>query len=189
MVSSPAAYAYVIIDFTLVNRLETTVTQYLERKFRQMASHVKPTVVVLAGIQRGSGVVSDFDRAGIKLIFSSETKPLNGEGIMTFEEADDAVVWCKPQCSVYGLDAISDETIIRPHHIVDPSGYQRDEDVLEEFATLFKSGSAMPQSGPLFFSPRALHGSHIDDVAAWLKASNGMIRRYAVGQTLLERGS
>ena len=184
--ASSAGYAFVVIDFTHVIRVETTVTQCFQRKFRQMASHIKPTVVVLAGIQRGSGVVSDFDRAGIKLMFSSDADALNSKGIMTFEKASDAMRWCKRRCSIND----SDETVNHPHSVVDPSRHDhllRDEEVLEEFAMLFMS--AVTPLGPLFFSPRALHGSHIiDDVAGWLKASDGVIRRYAVGQTILERG-
>jgi hypothetical protein len=85
--------SFVIVDLTLVHRLETAAAQCFDRAVRDLAP--RSSVIVLCGVQKGSGVHADFERAGITLIFDTEQE--GGKGIVTFGTRGDSVAWCQRQ--------------------------------------------------------------------------------------------
>ncbi|KAK0228186.1 hypothetical protein IW262DRAFT_585446 [Armillaria fumosa] len=91
--------AFVIIDLSTVHRLETAAAQCFQRAVRDLAP--RSTVLVLCGIQKGSGAHADFDRAGVDLIFDSEKGGVAPEkGMLVFRTRGDTLTWCKRQSEV-----------------------------------------------------------------------------------------
>jgi len=85
--------SFVIVDLTLVHRLETAAAQCFERAVRDLAP--RSTIMVLCGVQQGTGVHADFERAGIKLIFESDE--IVEKGILSFATRGDSLAWCQRQ--------------------------------------------------------------------------------------------
>ena len=55
----------VVIDLSSVYRVETSVARYLEGQAREFASQPYPISLILAGLNKGSGVHADLLRGGI----------------------------------------------------------------------------------------------------------------------------
>ncbi|KAK0240515.1 hypothetical protein EDD85DRAFT_999814 [Armillaria nabsnona] len=90
---------FVIVDLSTVHRLETAAAQCFQRAVRDLAP--RSTVLVLCGIQKGSGAHADFDRAGVDLTFNSEKGGVVPEkGILSFSTRGDALSWCERQSEV-----------------------------------------------------------------------------------------
>ncbi|KAK0448347.1 sulfate transporter family-domain-containing protein [Desarmillaria tabescens] len=95
--------AFVIVDLSTVHRLETAAAQCFQRAVRDLAP--RSTILVLCGVQKGSGVHADFDRAGVDLTFDSEKGGAASEnGILSFRARGDALTWCERQSEVARSD-------------------------------------------------------------------------------------
>ncbi|PBK96451.1 hypothetical protein ARMGADRAFT_696861 [Armillaria gallica] len=91
--------AFIIVDLSTVHRLETAAAQCFQRAVRDLAP--RSTVLVLCGIQKGSGAHADFDRAGVDLTFDYEKGGVAPErGILSFRTRGDALTWCERQSEV-----------------------------------------------------------------------------------------
>ncbi|KAK0197494.1 hypothetical protein F5146DRAFT_1130353 [Armillaria mellea] len=98
--------AFVIVDLLTVHRLETAAAQCFQRAVRDLAP--RSTVLVLCGIEKGSGAHADFDRAGVDLIFDSEEEMAPEKGILSFRTRGDALTWCECQSEVVCSDPEKD---------------------------------------------------------------------------------
>ncbi len=68
----------------------------------------RSTVLVLCGIQKGSGAHADFDRAGVDLTFDYEKGGVAPErGILSFRTRGDALTWCERQSEIVPEKSIS----------------------------------------------------------------------------------
>ncbi|KDQ59289.1 hypothetical protein JAAARDRAFT_57211 [Jaapia argillacea MUCL 33604] len=86
--------SYIIIDMTTVHRLETSAAQCFERSARDLAP--RSITLVLCGVQKGSGVHADFERAGVSVVFGGEGGGEGDEkGILAFGTREESVGWCK----------------------------------------------------------------------------------------------
>ncbi|PBK77738.1 hypothetical protein ARMSODRAFT_6448 [Armillaria solidipes] len=94
--------AFVIVDLSTVHRLETAAAQCFQRAVRDLAP--RSTVLVLCGIQKGSGAHADFDRAGVDLTFDFEQGVAPEKGILSFRTRGDALTWCEHQSEVVRSD-------------------------------------------------------------------------------------
>ena len=56
----------IILDVTAAHRAETAVAQYILRRAREYARYRHPWLLLLAGLQQGSGICDDFARGGIE---------------------------------------------------------------------------------------------------------------------------
>lgn len=81
-----------------VHRLETSAAQCFSRAGRDLLP--RGTTMVLSGIEKGSGVHADFERAGVRLIFEPDvtTVPVMEKGdVLAFRSRQTALAWCLHQ--------------------------------------------------------------------------------------------
>lgn len=86
-----AQASFIIVDMTSVHRLETAAAQCFDRGVRDLAP--RSTSIILCGVQKGSGVHADFERAGITLAFDPEVT--EQKAILAFGTRGDSVAWCQ----------------------------------------------------------------------------------------------
>jgi hypothetical protein len=79
------------VDLSLVHRLETAAALCFDRAVRDLTPRL--TTIILCGVQKGSGVHADFERAGITLAFDLEQG--KEKGILSFATRSDSVAWCQ----------------------------------------------------------------------------------------------
>ena len=95
----------VVIDLTEAHRLETSVSQYLERQGREIAVQSYPAPLVLAGVIQNSGVHADLKRGGVAchwVDYAAHDSPdVNGaspevvSGMPTFDSLRAALQWTR----------------------------------------------------------------------------------------------
>ncbi|KAF9467786.1 sulfate transporter family-domain-containing protein [Collybia nuda] len=122
----PKAHAsFIIVDMTSVHRLETAAAQCFDRGVRDLTP--RSTAIILCGVQKGSGVHADFERAGITLVFDPEF--MEEKAILAFGTRDESVAWCQQKYEesvVVEIRETKGETLLVSNN-----------DVYEKFCRLF----------------------------------------------------
>ncbi|TFK33141.1 sulfate transporter family-domain-containing protein [Crucibulum laeve] len=86
---------HVILDLSQVHRLETNLVDYLVRKGKELAARLKPVILVLSGVEKGSGAFLDLERGGLVCLWDGYDLSSETEGYVCFEDLVEAARWCQ----------------------------------------------------------------------------------------------
>lgn len=89
--------SFILVDLSMVHRLETSVAEFLERKARELSLKEPKTTIVLCGISDRSGIAHDLRRGGANLLWIDRPAAEGEKGVPACKDIKEAIHWCASQ--------------------------------------------------------------------------------------------
>ncbi|KAF9814401.1 hypothetical protein IEO21_05135 [Rhodonia placenta] len=175
--------SFILVDLSMVHRLETSVAEFLERKARELSLKEPKTTIVLCGISDRSGIAHDLRRGGANLLWIDRPAAEGEKGVPACKDIKEAIHWCASQAQRTADSRETRVTIISDADNENSEGVVNTlstPDVLDEFSSQF-----LEEHLEHVYDNLPLSESSLADRA---QAAGIRVRQRAPGDVILRKG-